>query len=192
MPAKTAHHTAPTAAAAKVESRATPKARSDRAVVAGVSLSHPDKILDEESHLTKLQLAEYYDAVADHLLPHIAGRPLSIVRCPEGSGKPCFFQKHIGMGMPAGVDSVLVTAKKGSGPEKYLTLSTREGLVGLAQMGVLELHPRGSSNKTLEKPEEMYVGWQNQKGTHFTICSATAEKPPPSGEPLDFPAFAVS
>src|ERR1700728_1859589 len=157
LPAKTAHHTAPTAAAAKVESRATPKARSDRAVVAGVSLSHPDKILDEESHLTKLQLAEYYDAVADHLLPHIAGRPLSIVRCPEGSGKPCFFQKHIGMGMPAGVDSVLVTAKKGSGPEKYLTLSTREGLVGLAQMGVLELHPWGSSNKTLEKPDRIII-----------------------------------
>ncbi|HEX4310819.1 MAG TPA: DNA ligase D [Acidobacteriaceae bacterium] len=158
-PAKAAHHTAPAASAAKVETRAVPapKSRKDRALVAGVSLSHPDKILDEESHLTKLQLAEYYDAVADHMLPHIAERPLSIVRCPEGSGKPCFFQKHIGMGMPAGVDSVLVKAKKGSGPEKYLTLATREGLVGLAQMGVLELHPWGSSNKTLEQPDRIII-----------------------------------
>jgi bifunctional non-homologous end joining protein LigD len=99
-PAKTAQHPAPAATAAKIETPAPSKSRSDRAQVAGVSISHPDKILDEESRLTKLQLAEYYDAVADHLLPHIADRPLSIVRCPEGSGKPCFFQKQIGKGMP--------------------------------------------------------------------------------------------
>ncbi len=126
------------------------KSRSDRAQSStGLSISHPDKILDESSHLTKLQLVEYYDAVADHLLPHIANRPLSIVRCPEGSGKPCFFQKQIGKGMPAGVDSVPVTVKKGGNPqrEEYVTVSTREGLVGLGQMGVMELHPWGSSNE---------------------------------------------
>jgi bifunctional non-homologous end joining protein LigD len=164
---KSAKHAAPAATAAKVEAPKVenakvekpgpPKSRSDRAVVAGVSISHPDKILDEESSLTKLRLAEYYDAVAEHLLPHIAGRPLSIVRCPEGSGKPCFFQKHIGMGVPKGIDSVPVTAKKGTAPEQYLTLSTREGLVGLAQMGVLELHPWGSSNKTLEQPDRLII-----------------------------------
>ncbi len=149
------------APAAKVESRgvtaAAPKSRNDRALVAGVSISHPDKILDEESRLTKVQLAEYYDAVADHLLPHIANRPLSIVRCPEGSGKPCFFQKHLGMGVSQGIDSVPVIAKKGTAPEQYLTLSSREGLVGLAQMGVLELHPWGSSNKTLEEPDRIVI-----------------------------------
>lgn len=155
--AKSAKHAAPTATAAKVENPTPSKSRSDRAVVAGVSISHPDKILDEESRLTKLQLAEYYDAVADHLLPHIANRPLSIVRCPEGSGKPCFFQKHIGMGVSKGIDSVPVTAKKGGAPEQYLTLSTREGLVGLAQMGVLELHPWGSSNKSLEQPDRLII-----------------------------------
>ena len=127
--------------------------------VAGLSISHPDKILDDASHLTKLQLVEYYDAVADHLLPHIAGRPLSIVRCPEGSGKPCFFQKQIGKGMPAGVDSVPVTVKKGGNPqrEEYVTVSKREGLVGLGQMGVMELHPWGSSNKTLEQPDRIII-----------------------------------
>ena len=136
--AKSAKHAAPNATAAKVENPGAPKSRRDRGQVAGVSISHPDKILDDESHLTKLQLAEYYDAVADHLLPHIAGRPLSIVRCPEGSGKPCFFQKQIGKGMPAGVDSVPVTVKKGGKNEReqYVTVSKREGLVGLGQMGV--------------------------------------------------------
>jgi bifunctional non-homologous end joining protein LigD len=156
-PAKTAQHPAPAATAPKIETRTPSKSRNDRADVAGVSISHPDKILDEESRLTKLQLAEYYDAVADHLLPHIADRPLSIVRCPEGSGKPCFFQKQIGKGMPAGVDSVPVLVKKGTKPEQYITVSTREGLVGLGQMGVLELHPWGSSNKTLERPDRFII-----------------------------------
>jgi bifunctional non-homologous end joining protein LigD len=168
-PPKAAHHSGPAATAAKVESPkpdspkaqtpATSKSRKDRAVVGGVSISHPDKVLDEESQLTKLQLAEYYEAVADHLLPHIANRPLSIVRCPEGSGKPCFFQKQIGKGMPSGIDSVPVTVKKGAKPERelYVTVSKREGLVGLAQMGVLELHPWGSSNKSLEQPDRIII-----------------------------------
>ena len=156
---QTVKHRAPGATAAKIEMRAAPKPAGGRAVVAGVSISHPDKIIDEESHLAKLQLAEYYDAVADHLLPHIAQRPLSIVRCPEGSGKPCFFQKQIGKGMPAGVDSVPVVVKKGGKNEKeqYVTVATPEGLVGLGQMGVMELHPWGSSNKTLERPDRIII-----------------------------------
>jgi bifunctional non-homologous end joining protein LigD len=138
---------------------AAPRKPRERAQVAGLSISHPDKILDELSQLTKLQLVEYYDAIAEHLLPHIARRPLSIVRCPEGSGKPCFFQKQIGRGMPAGVESVPVTVKKSGHPqrEEYVTVSKREGLVGLGQMGVMELHPWGSSNATLEEPDRIII-----------------------------------
>ncbi|HEX4064513.1 MAG TPA: DNA ligase D [Acidobacteriaceae bacterium] len=149
-------HTSNKPSVAKTRGAAAPS-RSGSAAVAGVRITHPDKILDEQSKLTKLQLAEYYLAVAEHLLPHIARRPLSIVRCPEGSGKPCFFQKHIGMGVPAGIDSVPVTSKKGGEPEEYLTLSKVEGLVGLAQMGVLEVHPWGSRNETLEKPDRLII-----------------------------------
>ncbi len=130
---------------------------SASAEVAGVRLTHPDKILDEGSRLTKRQLAEYFAAVAEHMLPHIADRPLSIVRCPEGSGKPCFFQKHIGRGLPAGVDSVPVPAKTGGATEEYLTISKAEGLVGLAQMGVLEIHPWGSRNESLETPDRLII-----------------------------------
>ena len=124
-------------------------------VIGDVRLTHPDKILDEESRLTKQQLAEYYFEIADHLLPHIAGRPLSIVRCPEGVGKPCFFQKHIAQGVPRGIDSVSVPNKKGGGSEEYITVSTQEGLVGLAQIGVLEIHPWGSRNDSLEAPDQI-------------------------------------
>jgi bifunctional non-homologous end joining protein LigD len=133
-----------------VASKSEPKAAAQ-----DLRLTHPEKILDEESHLTKRQLAEYYLAVADHLLPHIAERPLSIVRCPEGSGKPCFFQKHAGQGVSKGIDSVTVPDKRGNGSEEYITVSSKEGLVGLAQMGVLEIHPWGSKNDALETPDRI-------------------------------------
>jgi bifunctional non-homologous end joining protein LigD len=93
--------------------------------------------------------------VADHLLPHIADRPLSIVRCPEGSAKPCFFQKHVGSGLPDGVDTVPVRDGKTGATERYITVSSVQGLIGLAQMGVLEIHPWGSRNNSLEKPDRI-------------------------------------
>ena len=65
---------------------------------AGVRLSHPDKVLYPDQGITKHDLAEYYAQVADWMLPHVVDRPLAIVRCPAGSGKPCFFQKHPGEG----------------------------------------------------------------------------------------------
>lgn len=123
--------------------------------VEGVRLTSPGKILDEETQLTKLQLAEYYAAVAEVMLPHIADRPLSIVRCPEGSGKPCFFQKHVGAGLPAGVGSVPVKSKSSDATEQYITIDNAKGLIGLAQMGVLEIHPWGSRNGELEKPDRI-------------------------------------
>jgi bifunctional non-homologous end joining protein LigD len=127
----------------------------DETEVDGVRLTSPDQVLDEESRLTKLQLANYYSAVSGVMLPHIAGRPLSIVRCPEGSGRPCFYQKHIGMGLPEGVDSVPVKSKSSGKTEQYITLSTKQGLIGLAQMGVLEIHPWGSRNESMETPDQI-------------------------------------
>ncbi len=138
--------------------RATPAEKpinKSAGVIGELRLTHPDKILDEETKLAKRQLAEYYFEVADHLLPYIAGRPLSIVRCPEGIGKPCFFQKHAGQGVSRGIESVSVPNKKGGGSEEYITVSTQEGLVGLAQMGVLEIHPWGSRNDSLETPDQI-------------------------------------
>lgn len=125
--------------------------------VEGVRLSHPEKILDTQTKLTKRELAEYYAAVADHLLPHIADRPLSIVRCPDGSDKPCFFQKHVGMGVPEEIGSVEIRSKKGGPAEQYLTVSSREGLVALAQLGVMEVHPWGSRNESLEMPDRIII-----------------------------------
>lgn len=139
-------------------------------------ITHPEKILDPESGMTKLMLANYNLAVADRMLPHIADRPLSIVRCPEGIGKPCFFQKHIGMGLPPGISSVPVPDKKGGATEQYLTLNSPEGLVGLAQMGVLEIHPWGSKNESLEKPDRIIFDLDPDEAIDWKTLAATANE----------------
>lgn len=133
-----------------------PKSRPMK-IPLSVRLTHPDKILDEATKLTKQELAEYYWSVAEHMLPHIANRPLSLVRCPEGSGKPCFYQKHTSHTLPPGVGSVMIKDKKSSKPEPYITLNTPEALAGLAQMGVLEIHPWGSQNTSLETPDRIII-----------------------------------
>ncbi|HEX8797866.1 MAG TPA: DNA ligase D [Terriglobales bacterium] len=137
------------------ESRATSskKVTKPASEHAPIRLTHPDKILDAQSQLTKQQLANYYWAIAPYMLPYIADRPLSLVRCPEGTGHPCFFQKHINHALPPGLKSVDVPDKKTGKVEAYITLSTPEALAGLAQMGVLEIHPWGSKNNDLEHPD---------------------------------------
>jgi bifunctional non-homologous end joining protein LigD len=141
-----------------------------------VRLTHPDKIVDSESGLTKLQLLEYLLAASPNILPHIEGRPLSLVRCPSGTGKPCFFQKHIGQGMPEGIDSVVVPDKKTGKPEDYVTLSTAKALGGLAQMGVLEFHPWGSRNQSLEKPDRIIFDLDPDADIPWKTVASAAEE----------------
>ena len=120
-----------------------------------IPLTHPDKQVDSESKLTKRGLADYFWAVREHMLPHIANRPLSIVRCPQRSIKPCFFQKHVAGNLPDGIDGIDVRGRRSGKIETYITISTPLGLAGLAQMGVLEIHPWGSSNSDIEKPDRL-------------------------------------
>jgi bifunctional non-homologous end joining protein LigD len=155
-----AMHAAAKAVATKTDERKpTEKSKPKQAAVrdiAPVRLTHPEKVLDIESDLTKRQLADYYWAIAPYMLPHIAERPLSLVRCPEGSGQPCFYQKHVSQMLPPGMETVAVPDKTGKS-EPYITLSTREALAGMAQIGVLEVHPWGSRNNDLEHPDRIIV-----------------------------------
>ncbi len=130
--------------------------RSDAAVeIEGVRVTHPERVLDVESKLTKLELARYYAAVAKAMLPHVEGRPLSLVRCPEGSGAPCFYQRHAGGGLPEGVVGVPVKSKTSGKTERYIAVESAKGLIGLAQMGVLEVHPWGARSDALETPDRL-------------------------------------
>jgi bifunctional non-homologous end joining protein LigD len=142
-------------------------------------LTHPTKLLDPESGLTKRDLALYYLAVADCMLPHIVDRPLSLVRCPEGAGKPCFFQKHVNHMLPPGITGVDVPDKTGK-VEPYITISATnakpETLAGLAQMGVLEVHPWSSTNADLEHPDRLIFDLDPDESLPWsTLCAAAAE-----------------
>jgi bifunctional non-homologous end joining protein LigD len=141
---------------------------------APVRLSHPEKILDTETQLTKQQLADYYWAVAPHMLPHIEGRPLSLVRCPEGSEKQCFYQKHVNHMLPPGIGAVDVPDKKTGKIEPYITLSTAEALAGLAQIGVLEVHPWGSRNDDLEHPDRIIIDLDPDTSISWTQLGESA------------------
>ncbi len=142
----------------------------------GLAITHPDKVLDAESGMTKQQLAEYYEAVAENLLPHIADRPLSIVRCPDGNSKPCFFQKHVGFGLPPGIKTVSIPNRKTHDKEDYLTIDSGEGLVGLAQMGVLEIHTWGSHNESLEKPDRIVFDLDPDAAIQWKTLAETARE----------------
>ena len=117
----------------------------------GVRLTHPDRVFYADQGITKLALAEYYAAIQDWALPHLADRPLSLVRCPEGQGGECFYQKHISSGVPDVVGRVEIPEKNGS--ETYLVIENLAGLVAMVQMGVLEIHPWGSTVAKLETPD---------------------------------------
>ena len=120
-----------------------------------VRLTHPDKILDPTSRVTKRMLADYFEAVGPLMLPHIAARPTSLVRCPEGVTKPCFFQKHVNSMLPSEIGTVMVNDKKSGKPEPYITLDSVDQLLQLPQLGVLEIHPWGSKNEALDSPDRI-------------------------------------
>ena len=141
-----------------------------------IRLTHADKVIDRESALTKQMLADYYDAIADAMLPHITDRPLSIVRCPDGSTGSCFFQKHVKPGLPKGTGSVDVPDKKTGKVEQYITISTREALVGMAQMNVLEFHPWGSRDEALEQPDRLVFDLDPDEKLPWTVLAASAEE----------------
>ncbi len=143
---------------------------------APVRLTHPAKVLDVASGVTKQMLADFYWAVGAMMLPHIADRPLSLVRCPEGSEKPCFYQKHVNHMLPKGIVGVPVPDKKTGVPEEYITLSSKEALAGLAQMGVLEVHPWGSKNEDLERPDRLIFDLDPDEALGWgTVTEAAAE-----------------
>ncbi|WP_051978730.1 DNA ligase D [Edaphobacter aggregans] len=143
---------------------------------APVRLTHPDKVLDAESGLTKQMLADYYWQVAEHLLPHIAGRPVSLVRCPDGAGKPCFFQKHVNATLPNEIRSVDVRNRKTGEVEPYVTVDTAEALTGLAQLGVMELHPWGSRNDDLEHADRLVFDLDPDESLEWPEVTKAAEE----------------
>lgn len=132
---------APKPSAAKAETR--------------VKLTHPDRLYWPESGVTKEGLADYYAEVWTKMAPFIVGRPLSLVRCPGGITEACFFQKHAWQGLSRSIR--LARDPKDSSDEPILAVEDLEGLMGLVQAGVLEIHPWGSTLTALEQPDIIII-----------------------------------
>jgi bifunctional non-homologous end joining protein LigD len=118
----------------------------------GYKLTNLDRVLYPEQGITKGQLIAYLAVVADWMLPHVANRPLTIVRCPEGRKKPCFFQKHVLAGSPPAIHRLPIEEEDGEVVD-YMRIDDMPGLVALAQLGTLEIHTWGSHADKPEKPD---------------------------------------
>ena len=115
-------------------------------------LTNPDRVLYPDIGLTKAALAAYYELVADRMLPHLRGRPLTLLRCPEGYQK-CFYQKHINENVPRAIGRIEI--EEDEGRDTYMLAESLEALLGLVQMGVLEVHTWGSIKDRLERPDRL-------------------------------------
>ncbi len=138
-------------AAREVVQETTAENAKDTPPKRSVALTHADRIYWPEAGVTKAGLADYYLQVWPFMAPFIVHRPLALLRCPEGIAGSCFFQKHAWQGMRKEIRQV--DDPKESGDEHYVAIEDLDGLLGLVQGGVLEIHPWGSTLDAWEKPD---------------------------------------
>jgi bifunctional non-homologous end joining protein LigD len=124
-----------------------------RPLVAGVGISNPDRVLYSDGKITKLALAQFYERIARWVLPHVQGRPLTLVRCPDGAHGECFYMKHSKVWAPPALRRVKIQEKTKVGD--YLIADTVEALVSLVQMNVLEFHTWNTCYDHVELPDRI-------------------------------------
>jgi bifunctional non-homologous end joining protein LigD len=145
---------------------------AEEMILEGVRLTNPGKVLWEEQGLTKQDLAEYYAAVAHRMLPHVAGRPVTMVRCPTGAEKKCFYQRHAGSGVLPQLKEVTVPGFD----EPYLYIEDLPGLIAMVQMGTLEIHPWGVTVEKPDRPDRIIFDLDPDEGLGFAdVVAATLE-----------------
>ncbi|WP_375460461.1 non-homologous end-joining DNA ligase [uncultured Enterovirga sp.] len=155
--------------------------------VEGVRLTSPDKILYTEQGITKRELASYYVAVADRMVPYVANRPITLVRCPAGRQKKCFYQRHAGSGVPSELGQVEVAGFEESGA--YLFIRDVRGLVALVQMGVLEIHPWNAHVDRTDRPDQVIFDLDPGEGLAFQNVAAAAHDVRAELDRLGLPGF---
>jgi bifunctional non-homologous end joining protein LigD len=132
--------------------------------VAGVRISHPDRPIYPDLGISKLDLARYYERIAAWIVPHVAGRPLTLVHCPAGTAGPCHYLKHAKAWGPGALRRVRLQEKTKVG--EYLVADSLEAVVALAQMGIVEIHTWNSSADDIERPNR--VVWDLDPGPGVT------------------------
>ena len=141
--------------------------------VAGIRLTNPDRVVYPEQGLTKHDLASYYAEIGKWMLPHVEGRPFSLLRCPQGRQKTCFYQKHWTGRLPEVVRMVEIKEARGTTRE-YTYVEDVSGLVALVQHGVLEFHVWGSRIDRIEQPDRMVIDLDPGPGVSWSRVKEAA------------------
>lgn len=125
----------------------------DDNTVHGIKITHPTRVVYPSINFTKLDLACYYDGVGERIVPHLAGRPLTLVRCPDGVGKECFYQRHLAMGASPG--EVKTVKRERSSKGYYIYIDSHSALITLIQNGAVELHTWGTRVPDTQYPDRI-------------------------------------
>ncbi len=138
------------------------KANGDSIIINGIKITSPDKLIFDDPQITKADVVRYYAKVSEHMLPYLASRILSIVRCPQGICKSCFYKKHPGPGSK-GIVTMPIPNSSGE-KEDYFYIEDASGLISEAQMCTLEFHTWGSRIENLEQPDLMVFDLDPDEG----------------------------
>ena len=149
-----------------------PLQRVDRATATGVKITHGDRVIDPSTGLTKLDLVRYYESVAEAMLPHLAGRPCSLVRGPTGVDGQLFFQKHSERTAIPGLRNM--DAALWPGHEALLEVGSVQALAGAAQMNVIEFHTWNSVEKKIDTPDRLILDLDPGDGTPWAHVQEAA------------------
>jgi len=143
------------------------------ATTSSVKVSNRDRVIYPETHITKGQLADHYAAVSEIMLPWAGSRPISLVRCPQGRAKKCFFQKHDAGSFGDHVHHVGIAEKDGH-EEPYLYVDDADGLVTCVQMGTIEFHGWGARIEDVEKADRLVFDLDPDEGLDFEAVRTAA------------------
>lgn len=138
-----------------------------------VKISSRERVIFPDSGQTKGDLADYYASIAPLMLPFASNRPISLVRCPQGRAKKCFFQKHDSSALGDAVRQVPIREKNG-GSEDYIYVEDADGLLACVQMGTIEFHGWASRADAVEKPDRMIFDLDPDEGLDFDIVKQAA------------------
>jgi bifunctional non-homologous end joining protein LigD len=148
------------------------KSTTGNAAIANIRLTHPDKVYWADAGVTKAELAEYYVGVWDYMAPHVVGRPLAVVRGPDGTAGEIFFQKHIAANIKQSPLRHVVDAKE----HDVIAVEKLDDLIALVQSGALEIHTRGSRLGKLERCDRMVFDLDPGPGVSWPDIVAAAQE----------------
>ncbi|AGH48607.1 DNA ligase D [Sphingomonas sp. MM-1] len=138
-----------------------------------VRITNRDRVIFPDAGITKGALADYYEAIAPAMLPWVANRPISLVRCPQGRARKCFFQKHDAGSFGDHVHHIPIREKDG-GEEPYLYIEDAAGLLACVQMGTIEFHGWGAPIADIERPDRLVFDLDPDEGLEFGEVTAAA------------------